>query len=209
MTFYFLRLIFVALYAVSLAVSVMLLLKKSGFFWITIYVLLSAIADISLWLIPTGSYNHYAFASGMIVTGFALLMYYAKTIGTRIAYFLYSLSFGILITVYLKHKMWQPSLLMPEYYVAGYYAIMASASAYFLWRVIMLEKTNLPTKPLWFGSIFMVYFTISMFCHSFVFGSFLHPAQQEKVYIILYVMNFAFEISKFLVFVLLYHSIKR
>lgn len=203
------RAVFAIMYALSFVLSAILLFKGNKFFWITVYVLISALSDIYLWFIPDGTYNHYAYAAGMVATGFALFMYFARTLRTRAAYILYILSFGLIITTYIKHKMWEPLFIMPERYVAGYYAIMAASAAYFLWQVIVLEKTKSGSKPQWFGAIFMVFYSLSMLCHSFLFGALLPKAALDSLYIVLYAINFVFELGKFIVFLLLFYTIVR
>lgn len=204
-----LRAVLVLIYTVSFGLSVLLFFKKREFFWISIYVLTSAISDIWIWFIPEGTYNHYAFATGMLATGLVLLVYFARTISTRRAYILYTLCFGVIITTYLQHEMWQHSTVLPEHYVAGYYTIMAAAAAYFIWQVIVLEKTKLASKPLRFGAIFMVFYTLFMLCHSFTFGYLLPTELTKYLYIILFSLNMFFELSKFTLFIFLFYKIKR
>lgn len=209
MIYYILKAGLLPLYIISFALSVTLSFKKKQFFWISLYVLTSAIADIWIWFIPEGTYNHYAFATGMLATGLVLLVYFARTLSTRSAYVLYTLCFGVIITAYLKYKMWRYATILPEHYVAGYYAIMAAAAAYFTWQAIVLEKTTQASKPLWFGATFMVFYTLSMLCHSFLFGYMLPPEVIKSLYVVLFTLNITFELGKFTIFILLFYKISR
>ncbi|MBS1773985.1 MAG: hypothetical protein JST82_14095 [Bacteroidetes bacterium] len=171
--------------------------RKKELLWIGVYNILYCLSDMVLmYVIPAGSYDHFAYAADMMLISFGMFMYFASVLRTRKSFVVYAMCYGCMLWFYMSHKMWLRNTIMPEYFVAGYYAILTIATTFFVWQVIVLDKKNTASKPLWFGAAFMFFSVIFLLVESVMYVIPLEAINRKYMMLANDMLNDSFQLVK-------------